>query len=406
MSFRSPRRDLWLVVLAKSVSLLGDELAAVTLVLRLQSHGAQPPAIAALLIAAMLPLLLLAGPVGRLVDRVDSRRLLVVSSLAQGALCVVLAYTTGTAAILGLVAALGIGQAVNGATWQALIPTIVGTDQLPRAIGRTQAGTLLASIAAPALAGILTGTYGARVPLLLDAMTFLAITAAGLLITTRHGSATSAVGATKGGGLRIVRADPLLRMLFGLLALFVTLGAMVNVIEVFLVRETLHASATWYGLVGATYGLGALTGSLLGGRRLRGQLALARAFAGAAAGLAAGLAAMAVVPNVQLVLPVAFGTGAANGVLNLALGSLVMGRAAADARGRVGAVLNGVASGTQLAAFALSGVLAAVLTPREIFAVAGLSGLLAPLSFGRRLLRAAAAPQPASPDEVQLPVAA
>jgi MFS family permease len=398
MSFTSPRRDLWLVVLAKSVSLLGDELAAVTLLLRLQSHGAQPPAIAALLIAAMLPLLLLAGPVGRLVDRVDSRRLLVTSSLAQGALCVALAYTSGTAAVLGLVAALGVGQAVNGATWQALLPTIVGTEQLPRAIGLSQAGMTIAVIAAPALAGILTGSYGARLPLLLDAASFLAITGAGLFITARRGSAPAEAGATKGGGLRIVRADPLLRMLFGLLALFVTLGAMVNVVDVFLVRETLHASTTWYGLVGATYGLGALTGSLLGGRRLRGQLPLARAFAGAAAALAAGLAAMAVVPNVQFALPVSFGTGAANGVLNLALGSLVMGRAAADARGRVGAVLNGVASGTQLAAFALSGLLAAVLTPREIFALAGLSGLLAPLLFSRRLLRAAAEPRTTAAD--------
>jgi MFS family permease len=391
-------------VLAKSVSLLGDEVAAVALMLRLQSHGARPSAIAALLIAAMLPLLLLAGPVGRLVDRVDSRALLVTSSLAQGGLCVLLAYTSGTTAVLGLVAALGVGQAVNGATWQALLPTIVGTERLPRAIGLTQAGTTMAGIAAPALAGILTGRFGARVPLPLDAATFLAITAAGLLITTRRGAVAAPAGPASGGGLRIVRADPLLRMLFGLLALFITLGAMVNVVEVFLVRETLHASTTWYGLVGATFGVGALTGSLLGGR-LRGELPLARAFAAAATALAAGLAAMAAAPNVVAVLPVAFAVGAANGMLNLALGSLVMGRAAAEARGRIGAVLNGVASGTQLGAYALGGLLAAALTPRQIFAAAGLSGLLGPLIFGRRLVRAAAGP-PSQSSDVPLPAVA
>jgi MFS family permease len=400
MSFTSPRRDLWLVVVAKSVSLLGDEVAAVALVLRLQSHGAQPTAIAALLIAAMLPLLLLAGVVGRLVDRYDSRVLLVVSSLAQGMLCVLLAYTTSTGAVLGLVAALGAGQAVNGATWQALLPTIVGTERLPQAIGLTQAGMTIAGIAAPALAGLLTGLYGARVPLLLDAATFLAITAAGLLITTRRGAAVTGAVRTKGGGLRIVRADPLLKMLFLLLALFVLLGAMVNVVEVFLVRETLHASTTWYGIVGAAYGLGALVGSVLGGR-LRGDLALARAFVGAAVGLAAALAAFAAAPSVAWLLPVALAGGAANGVLNLTLGSLVMGRADADARGRVGAVLNGVASGTQLTAFAAAGLLASVLTPREIFVAAGISGLLAPVLFARRLVRAAA-----TPESAQVPVPA
>ncbi|MEP7019476.1 MAG: MFS transporter [Pseudonocardiales bacterium] len=406
MSFTSSRRDLWLVVVAKSVSLLGDEVAAVALVLRLQSHGARPTAIAALLIAAMLPLLLLAGIVGRLVDRYDSRVLLVVSSLAQGVLCVLLAYTTGTGAVLGLVAALGAGQAVNGATWQALLPSIVGTGQLPKAIGLTQAGTTIASIAAPALAGLLTGLYGARVPLLLDATTFLAITAAGMLITTRRGSQATGVPRTKAGGLGIVRADPLLKMLFLLLALFVMLGAMVNVVEVFLIRETLHASTSWYGIVGATYGLGALAGSVFGGR-LRGDLPLARAFVASAVALAGALAAFAAAPSVAWLLPVALAGGAANGVLNLTLGSLVMGRAAADARGRVGAVLNGVASGTQLAAFAVAGLLAAVLSPREIFVAAGVSGLLAPLLFARRLLRAAAAPAAAvpAPPSAPLPVA-
>ncbi|MEP7179770.1 MAG: MFS transporter [Pseudonocardiales bacterium] len=395
MSFTSSRRDLWLIVLAKSVSLLGDEVAAVALILRLQSHGAQPTAIAALLIAAMLPLLLLAGVVGRVVDRFDSRMLLVGSSLSQGALCVLLAYTTSTGAVLALVAALGAGQAVNGATWQALVPTIVGTEQLPKALGLAQAGMTIAGIVAPALAGLLVGLYGARVPLLLDAATFLAITAAGLMITTRRGSKATGATRVKGGGLRIVRADPLLSILFPLLALFVLLGAMVNVVEVFLVRETLHASTTWYGIVGAAYGVGAFVGSILGGR-LRGNLALARAFVGSAIALAVALAAFAAAPTVAWLLPVALAGGAANGVLNLSLGSLVMGRAAAEVRGRVGAVLNGVASGTQLAAYALAGLLAAVLTPREIFVAAGVSGLLAPLLFARRLVRAASpSPDPA-----------
>jgi hypothetical protein len=64
-------------------------------------------------------------------------------------------------------------------------------------------------------------------------------------------------------------------------------------------------------------------------------------------------------------------------------------------------VLNGVASGTQLAAFALAGLLAAVLTPREIFVAAGVSGLLAPMLFARRLVHAAAASQ--APTQVRVP---
>ncbi len=379
-----------LVVGAKSTSLLGDEVAAVALVLRLQSHGAGPGAVAALLTATMLPMLLLAGVVGRLVDRYDSRRLLVTSSVAQGAVCTGLAFVDSATAVLMLVAALGAGQAVNGGTWQALLPAIAGKDGLPRAVGLSQAGTTAAGIAAPAIGGLLTGVYGARVPLLVDAVTFLAVTAAGLLITTRRAAAPAQPGVRLHGGLHLVRTDPLLRMLLLLLGLFVTIGAMVNVVEVFLVRETLHASTTWYGIVGASFGVGLLAGSLAGGR-LGGDRQLARAFVAAAAGLSLAIASMAAAPTVLWLLPASFAVGFANAVLNVALGSLVMGHAAPEQRGRVGAVLNGVASGTQLGAYALGATLAVALTPRQIFAVAGMCGLLAPAVLGRALIRAAGA---------------
>ena len=53
------------------------------------------------------------------------------------------------------------------------------------------------------------------------------------------------------------------------------------------------------------------------------------------------------------------------------LTSLVMGRARPGERGRVSALVTGVASGTQILAFALGGALAAAFTPREIFVAAG-----------------------------------
>jgi MFS family permease len=396
MSFTSAaRRDLSLVVVAKSVSLLGDQVAALALTLRLQAHGAGTVAVAGLLVAALVPLVVLAPLVGRLVDGHDSRLLLVSSSLAQAALCAVLAFQTATAPTLALVAALGCGQAVNGATWQALLPGIVGREGLPRAMGLNQAGMTAASIAAPALAGLLFATYGARVPLLLDASTFLAITVAALLVTTRHGRASSAAGpdgraraVRSAAGLRILRADPLLRTLLLLLAVFVGLGSMVNVVDVFLVRDTLHADATWYGVSGAVLAVGMLVAALLAGR-LRGDGALARAFVASTVVLALGLLGSAAVPNVFVLIPLSALIGAANGVLNVTLGALMMGRAAAEVRGRVAAALSGVASAAQITAYAVSGALGVALTPREIFALSGALGLLAPILLGARLIRSA-----------------
>ncbi|TAM89533.1 MAG: MFS transporter, partial [Jatrophihabitans sp.] len=371
MSFTSGvRRDLSLVLAAKTVSLLGDEVAALALVLKLQHGGAGTGSVAVLLMAALLPLVMLAPLVGRLVDAVDSRVLLVVSSLAQALLCVFLAFQASTGAILLLVAALGAGQSLNGATWQALLPAIVGPAELPRAMGYNQAAMTVASVASPALAGLLFGMYGARVPLLLDAATFLAITVAGLLVTTRHGrratsqpapgrsgghgadvygGGQSDAAGSAGSGLRIMRRDPLLRTLLAVLAVFVGLGSMVNVVEVFLIRGTLGASANWYGINGAALALGMLVAALLAGR-LRGDMRLAHSFVASTVVIGTMLVAIAAAPNVYVLLPLSAAVGAGNGLLNVTLSALVMGRAAAPVRGRVAAALSAVASGAQLGA--------------------------------------------------------
>jgi MFS family permease len=226
------------------------------------------------------------------------------------------------------------------------------------------------------------------VPLLIDAAAYLAVTGVALLIATRRAVVPAEDGARVRGGLAIVLADDLLRPLFVMLGLFVLLGSMVNVVEVFLVRETLGASTTWYGLAGATLSAGSVLGALLAGR-LRGVSALARGLVWSAIALAASLAVMGGVPSVAWVLPVAALLGATNGILNVALSSLVMGRALASERGRVGALLTGVASGTQILAFAAGGALAGAFTPREIFVTAGVLGIMVPVLLGRGLIRAA-----------------
>lgn len=409
MSFRFRPADLSVVVTARALSLLGDEVATLTLTLRLQSHGAGPGAVATLFIAALVPLVLLAPLTGRIVDSYDSRRLLLITGLVQAGLCVLLSAQTGTTAILGLVLLLGVGQSVNGATWQALVPAIAGTERLARAMSLTQAAATVASVLSPALAGLLYGRYGARVPLLLDAATFLIVAIAAPLVRTRHGLArtpasareanvapatattTADPGPTATSGLRILRADPLLRPLLVLLTVFMGLGSMINVVDVFLIRGTLHASATWYGIVGAAFALGLLGGALAAGR-IRNPKALPRVFIASAIVLAAGLAGISLVGGVWALLPVCLVVGAANGVLSVCVSTMVMGRAPEQVRGRVAASVGAIASGAQITAYILGGTLASVLTPREVFALGGLLGLLAPLFLGRRVLRAGRAP--------------
>src|SRR2546426_1008698 len=109
MSFTSRWTDVYLAAGARAISTCGDFLAATALVLALQERGAGSGAVAAVLVAAAIPPVVLARWTGRLADRVDSRLLLVGAGLAQAAVCLALAYVSGTAAVVALVGVLGCG---------------------------------------------------------------------------------------------------------------------------------------------------------------------------------------------------------------------------------------------------------------------------------------------------------
>src|SRR5256885_191060 len=209
MSFTS-RRDLYTVALGRAVSTLGNEVALIALMLRVHDSGDGSWAIAGLLAAGTLPLVLCAPLAGALVDRYDSRLLIVTSSLAQALCTGALAFTRSLPALLGLVAATGIGSAVANPTFSALVPQLAPGKLLARANSLLQGSNVVAMLAGPAVGGLLVGATGsAEVPLLVDAATFLAITAAGLGIRTRRATERRRHPAPPrgvGGGARLQRA--------------------------------------------------------------------------------------------------------------------------------------------------------------------------------------------------------
>src|SRR6201991_1626661 len=171
--------DVALIAGARGTSVLGDFLAATTLALVLQQRGHGGLAVSGLLIAASLPLALFAPVGGRLADRADSRTILILTGLAQAAICVWLAFVSDPVLIIALVAALAGGLALTQPTTSALLPSMAHPDDLPKASGLVQTAGMIGMLIAPALAGILVGQTGARLPLLLDAATYLALVVAG-----------------------------------------------------------------------------------------------------------------------------------------------------------------------------------------------------------------------------------
>ncbi|MFR9776059.1 MFS transporter [Micromonospora sp. MS34] len=377
--------DVWLVTAARGISTCGDFLAATTLTLALQSAGAGGLAVSGLMLAATLPLALLAPLTGRLADRVDSRLLLMITGLGQAAVCLALAYAGHPALVIALVAVLAAGLAVTQPVLSALVPAMARAEDLPRAAALNQTAGTLGALAGPALAGVLVGGFGARVPLLLDAASYLALVAAGLLIRTRRGGSrrpapvpTSGNPAGSEVGWRL-RRDPLLVAMITTIAGVIAAVGAINVVEVFFIRETLGSSATMYGLVTGAWTLGIMVGAWLFARLARRLADDGRLLVGYLA-LLAGCCLMvllsAAVPTALLLVPVWLLGGVGNGGANVFDNVLLARRVPEAARGRAYAAFGGSVQGASMVGYLLGGLLLGVAAPRTLVAACGVAGLL------------------------------
>jgi MFS family permease len=373
------RRDLAVAIVGRMVSTFGDGVALVALTLRLQADGAHPYEVSLLLAAGVMPQLLLARPVGRLVDSHDSRRLLVCGGLVEVAATVPLIVLHSVVAIVLLVAVLGAAAAMTAATWSALIPRMVGEEHLAEAVSAQQSSNILVLVGAPAAGGLLAGAFGSGVPVAIDAATFVVVTAAAALVRTRrvperHHSGDAESRAR--GGFALLAADRLLAPLLAGVAVVVLLVGMVDVVLVYLVRGTLGAGGVWYGVAEASWMAGMVVGSV-GAGHLGSERGQVRATVAGAAVACAGVAGFAVAPNVAVLVPLSVLGGIGNGYAGTCLSTLLMARTPDSARGRVSAAAGAIFGGAQGASLLLGGAAAAVLAPRAIYAVAGVLGLIA-----------------------------
>lgn len=371
------RRDLVVALAGRTASTFGDGVALVALTLRLQSDGARPYDVGLLLAAGTLPLLLLARPVGRLVDSSDSRHLLVGAGVAEAACTAPLVLVHSVSAIVALVAMLGAAAAVAGAAWAALIPRIVGEERVGRAVSAQQSMYALALVGAPAVGGLLTGTFGSGLPVALDAASFVVVTGAAALVRTRRRPAAAGLddGSSRArGGFEVLRSDGVLGPLIVGLTVVVLVVGMVDVVLVFLIRVTFHSSGLFYGGTGAAWTAGIVAGSLGAGRLADERGRVRATVAGAAC---ASLALCAAVPAVWMLLPLSILGGIGNGYVSACFSSLLVARTADAERGRVSAAANAAVGSAQGVSLLVGGAVAAVFAPRVIYAMAGTLGLAA-----------------------------
>ncbi len=145
--------------------------------------SASPAAVAMVQAAGTLPIFLLAIPTGVLTDILDRRKFLIAVQLLLASVSITLMILAQTGmlsvgALIGLTFLGGVGAALMGPTWQAIVPELVKREDVKSAIALNSLGINIARSIGPAAGGLLLAALGAGVTYGVDVASYLVVIAA------------------------------------------------------------------------------------------------------------------------------------------------------------------------------------------------------------------------------------
>jgi MFS family permease/quinol monooxygenase YgiN len=268
---------LWVAGLVSDIGAWMHEVAEAWLMTSLSSS---PLLVGFVQSADGLAIFLLALPAGALADVVDRRKLaiatqawLMVTALLLGILTLTHHMTPWR--LIGLVFMMGVGAALDGPVWQAIVPEVVPQSDLPAAVTLGGLSFNVARAVGPTLGGLVVAAAGPFAVFLLNAVSFACVLVA-LVAWKRPPSRTTLpaerwLGAMR-SGLRFVRNST------DLVAAFVRTGAYVLgsssllALLPLIARRQLGLGSFGYGALMGCMGAGAVASAMLLLPRLQRRL--------------------------------------------------------------------------------------------------------------------------------------
>lgn len=261
-------RSLWIASLASN---LGTWLQNVGASWLMTSLAASSTLVALVQAVTSLPMFLLSLPAGALADVVDRRRLLLVTQAWMLACATALGFLTlaglTTPGLLLLFTfLLGLGSALNGPAWQAVVPELIPREDLPGAVTLQSVGFNIARAVGPAIGGLLVAAAGPSATFLLNAASFVGVLI--VLVRWRRRPLESVLpgerffGAMR-TGLRYVRHAPEVRAVIVRGATFVFCASSLWALLPVVARVELKQGPGGYGLLLACLGAGAVGGAFV-----------------------------------------------------------------------------------------------------------------------------------------------
>jgi MFS family permease len=381
-TFRSLRvRNYRLYFFGQTVSLTGTWMQSVAqawLVLKLTGSGFAVGLVTGL---QFLPILLLGSWGGLIADRMDKRRVLLVTQSLAALLAlvlglVVLADVVRLWMVYGLAGALGLVTVVDMPTRQSFVIEMVGPEDLTNAVSLNSVIVNASRVVGPALAGLLIATVGTAICFLINAASYPAVILGLALMRNDELRRRAPISRSRGQvreGFRYVLVRPDLRTPLLLMAVAGTLAYNFSILLPLMTQFVFHAGAGEYGVLFSLMGTGAVIGGLVvAGRRASPRILVASVLAFGAMVVLAGLA-----PTLAMEMMVMVALGAAStGFISNSNALLQLG-SGPEMRGRVMALFSVVFVGSTPVGGPLVGWIAEQFGPRTSLVVAGAATVIA-----------------------------
>jgi MFS family permease len=369
------------LVLATAISVLGTYAAAIALAVRTFQDTGQPAWVSAVFAAEFLPPVVIGVLFADRLNRLQPRRALVASDLANAGVFAVLAGVHTPEVVVALATVSGAASGIFHPISYAVVPAVVGEDRIDAANGTLAAVDTAMTAIGQAGAGAMVAVAGAGVVLSANAVSF--VLSAALLASCRSlaGIVTEAGSLSPLRRLRrsartIRRNVALSQVAVAWLPVLAAMG-IVNSIEVPLLLGPLAAGAALTGLTIAAASAGQTLGSLLASRVSDW---LGRHYAAVLFVVGVSVLASGVSPAVALVILLFIVGGIANGLAVVYNRSTVQRATDPEERAGILALLMAVGGVMTAVGAAAGGLIASAGTSRAAFAVAGAIVLVSALA--------------------------
>lgn len=359
-------RDFRLLLAAFTASRAGDFLYTVALAVYVLTTTGSSAWVAATVAVRIVPLVLGGAFAGLLADRVDRRRLMVLSDLVRAATMVAVA---GVAAldgpILVVIALVGLTTLAGMPYFPAFyasLPLLVPEKELASANSLVSTVECLSLVVGPAVGGLLVASGSPALAFLANAATFvvsaLVVVRAEIPPPEPAGDAEGDTGTLAGVriGVQTLASDRVLRTLVVSLLVLTFIYGFELVYLVFVARDLLGIGASGVGYLDAAVGVGGLVGAVVAPRMARSRRPRA-VIAFIVALSAAPMAALAVVRSPLLALLILAVEGIATLVLDVVATTIMQRVIPGNRLARVEGLLSSLSTATLLLGSLLAPVL-------------------------------------------------